>query len=303
MKKTISFISVLLISQIAFGLNNLTHSNDTTITAKTDTVKANQHKKTTKIRLGRLFNVDIVNDGSDIVVHRSHRKEHYSDYTNISNNGTEKVYGRERYRKFYPHWSGICLGVNNYTGKNFEAMPQGSEYLQLNTNKSMEFSLNLWQVGIPIVKHRLGIVTGVGFNWNNYRFRNTEVRLHSDSTILYHSINPTDQTVKSKLTVCYLKVPLLLELQIPVSSSNKLYISAGVEGELKINSHTKIKTSDKNKHKDWNDFHLNTFTLKPMVRLGCGEFGIYGSYNLIPLFDKNAAPELYNYSIGVTFNF
>lgn len=261
---------------------------------------------TTKIRVGKL-KIAVVDDGDDVVITREKEDDwddwdDWDDDSDWNNNDNDFSIGSFN-KKFKPHWAGFHMGLNNYMTSDFSTtLPSDYEYLAVNTNKSYEVILNFAQLGIPIVKHRIGLVTGVGVKWNNYKFKNTNVRLLSDSSYLTYELDTLNSYSKSKLTVSYLTVPLLLEFQIPVQDK-PLYFSAGVEGSLKLGSHTKMKTTNGKKSKDKSDFHVSPYTLAVTARLGYDWFGIYGSYSLQELFRGDGSPELYPFALGIGVTF
>ncbi len=300
MRKIVIIVSsfVLLSSINLFGQEvKPTKTNQDSVTHKKE--------KSTRIRLGKLFDVNIINDGDDLIVRRKKISEsHKEGYDEILSESSENEKGKCRKYTFNPNWQGLTIGINNYSGKDFSDIPTDAEFLKLNTNKAVQVNLNLLQVGLPIIKNNLGLVTGIGFQFNHYTFRNTQMRLHTDSSYIYHTIDAEAKTVKNKLKVFYATVPLLLECSFSVGKySERLYFSAGVEGGLKMVAYTKIKNEDKSKTKSKNDFHLMPYTVNSIIRMGYDSFGIYASYSLLPLFQNNEGPELYPYSIGFTYNF
>lgn len=257
---------------------------------------------TTKIRVGKL-KIAVIDDGDDVVISREKDKDadwdDWEDWDDDWGDSDDDFSIGSLNKKFKPHWAGFYMGLNNYMTSDFSTdLPEDYEHLAVNTNKSYEVILNIAELGIPIVKHRIGLVTGVGFKWNNYKFKNTNVRLLSDSSYLTYEIDTVNDYSKSKLTVSYLTVPLLIEFQIPVQD-NPLFISAGVEGGLKLGSHTKMKTNDGKKSKDKSDFHVSPYTLALTARLGYDWFSLYGSYSIQQLFQGTKSPELYPFAIGV----
>lgn len=285
-----------------------------TDSVKTDTVfsdlekeldELNGEKDTTKFRVGKL-KIAVIDDGEDIIINRG--KEYDDDWDEWDDWDSDKndfnYSGLNK--KFKPHWAGFGMGLNNYMTSDFSTnLPDTAEYLEVNTNKSYEFVFNIAQLGVPIVKHRIGLVTGVGFKWNNYKFNNPQVKLLSrtdTASYLQYEIDTVKNYQKSKLTVSYLTIPLMLEFQIPIQK-DPLYLSAGVEAGLKLGSHTKMKTTSGSKTKDKSDFHVSPYTLALSARLGYGSFGIYGNYSLQTLFKDEKGPELYPFTVGVTLNF
>ena len=59
---------------------------------------------------------------------------------------------------------------------------------------------------------------------------------------------------------------------------------------------------DKEKQRKTDDFGLRGFRYDCFVRAGFKDFGIYASYSPQSLFKEGKGPELYPYTIGVTFN-
>lgn len=334
MRKFLIFANLLVFINLSFAHENSKQKTDSISTASElenkpvakkivseDSVKK-ERKTITKVRIGRILNVDIIDNGDDILVRRKKDSKKNRSITKNSANYDEfddefddefesdfDDFDNDDYAwysngYFRPHWAGFSLGINSYMGANFNPIiPKNAEGFKVNSNKSIEVNLNLLQLGIPIVKNHIGLVTGIGFKWNNYRFRNSQIRLHSDSSAIYYSIDTVNTYTKSKLGITYVKVPLLLEFQLPIRGGDEIYLSAGIEGALKIGARTRMKTNEGKKEKNKKDFHLSPYTLSTVVYLGYGNLGIYASYNLQALFQKQEGPELYPYSIGVSLNF
>lgn len=265
----------------------------------------NKSGDTTKIRIGKT-KIAIIEDGNDVTISKSddwNDDEDWDEDWSWDNDDNWTFHKKSKKDKFRPHWASFTMGLNNYvTPDGTTTLPDDLNLLAVNTNSSFEFNLNFAQIGVNLIKQRLGLVTGVGFKWNDYKFRNSNTVLVSDSTPLYFYEN-TDMNGKlSKLSTWYLMVPLLIEFQIP-TQGEEFYISAGVEGGLKLNAYTKIKTNDKSKYKDKKDFYTTSLDYRLTARLGYGNFGIYGAYSMMPLFEKDNGPELYPVAVGVTLNF
>lgn len=188
-------------------------------------------------------------------------------------------------RNFRGHWTGFELGVASFVEKS-------DNFMELSYPKSSAVNINLLQYNIPIASNRFGIVTGMGLSWYNFRFKNkvtlVEKTIDNKSYTTQVDIDErytrNENIKKSKLTVSYLTIPILFELQ---STNKKTYIAAGVIGGLKLGSHTKIKFSDGDKEKDFDDFYIRPYKADATIRLGLGICRVWGTYSLIPLFEKN----------------
>ncbi|MBI9067671.1 MAG: outer membrane beta-barrel protein [Salinivirgaceae bacterium] len=251
---------------------------------------------TTKIRIGKM-NISVTEDGDDIIINKYKGDDDDWDWDD-----DDFSFGKKHDKnRFEPHWAGMGISMNGFLDASQQMeIPEGYEYLDLNTNKSIQFDLNFTQLGINIIKERVGLVTGVGFRWNNYRFSNSSVVLEKGENGIINV--PDSSYAKSKLGVTYLTVPLLLEFQIPLKNED-LYISGGVEGAVKLTAKMKNKTDDGDKKKDKDDYYINPFTYNLTARVGFGDFGLYGTYQMQSLFKKDKGPELYPFALGITFNF
>jgi hypothetical protein len=205
--------------------------------------------------------------------------------------------------KFKGHWAGIDLGLNTYLNDDYTSnLAFEDSYLELNTGKSWGIGVNILEKGIGLCKDKFGLVTGLGFTFNNYRF-NKDVILMSDSAVLY-GVESTIDLEKKKLVVTYLTVPLIFEYQISTGKKDRrIYISAGGIGGLKIGSHTKyVYRSGDQLHKDKvnEDFHLSPFTYGATFRIGYRGVNLFANYNLATLFESKEGPELYPLTIGLS---
>ncbi len=231
------------------------------------------------------------------------------DSTDVSGNDkcdrdTTKDGKKKEKNNFKVNWAGIGLGVNGYMNANNETtVPVGYDFLDLDYRKSINIQINFWEQNIPIVKKYVNLVTGMGFDINNYRFANN-YRLTSDAAYSSAVFDSVYDFKKAKLTACYLQVPLLLQLNTKANDNNKsFHVSAGVVGAVRIGSHTKYVFDDGNaevKPKTRDDFNLAPFRYSAMARIGYGKFDIYASYALSTLFKKNEGPQLYPFTVGLT---
>jgi len=209
-------------------------------------------------------------------------------------------------RKFRGHWKGFEMGLNNFSTEEFSfSLPASDNFMNLNTGKSWNVNINFLQYGLGLIGNNIGIVTGLGLEFNDYRFDN-------NNTIMKDVVNGMiveDTYVlpleKSKFATSYLTAPLLLELQVPTGKRNKrLFFSGGVIGGLKIGSHTKVvyrEDGDRQKVKDRGDFNLSPLRYGVTARVGYRALKVFANFYLTPLFEDGAGPELYPFSVGLVF--
>lgn len=213
---------------------------------------------------------------------------------------------RDRRRtRFRGNWSGIEIGFNNYTtSRSRQVIPDDIDYMTLHSGKSNNFNLNFAQLNLGLSRH-LGFVTGLGLNWNNYRFDgNNNITKGEGGRI--EILDPGSELEKSKLTTLYLTAPFLFEFQLPVSRGNNFNVAAGPIGAVKLLSHSKMVFEDRNKVKSNSDFNLNLLRYGATARVGYSNLQVYGTYYLTPLFRDGDGPDgwdLYPFEVGLAFTF
>ncbi|WP_068472192.1 WG repeat-containing protein [Saccharicrinis aurantiacus] len=233
----------------------------------------------------------VVEDGdkTEISIGKNKYNEHKKDKSN---------------RKFKGHYWGLDLGLNSYLNENGEmSLPDGYEFLDLNSAKSTEVSINFLQGNIPLSRRgNIGFVTGLGLTYNNYRYANATIPIYEDGMLTSEPIE--GNLNKNKLTTLYLTAPFLLEYQFSRKSRNDFYLSAGPIGGYRLRSHTKVVTMEggsKQKDKNRSSFGLEDFRYGAQVRFGYRFLNLYATYWMSPMFDINKGPELYPISVGFAF--
>ena len=280
-------------------------SKDSTLTLQADTLKKHIPTKSdsTKIRIGKK-SITIIDDDENTVVSFPNRR--YNSKWDIE---------YRRKRSFKGHWAGVEFGINGYLDKNQSlTMKNEMSYLDLKQARSWNFNVNFLQYSIGFGTNKIGLVTGMGLEFNNYHFSNP-ISLKVDKTLgsPTNGMTIVDSTYinfdvsKTKLSTTHLTIPLLLEFQIPTGDhGHRIFISGGVIGELRIGAHTKVVYDDNGKNKDKNreDFNLSTFRYSFTARVGYRGLKLFANYSPVQLFEKDKGPEVYPYSIGlILFNF
>lgn len=209
-----------------------------------------------------------------------------------------------RRSRFKGHWAGVEFGFNNYLSSDKSmVLPDNIDYMTLHSSKSSNFNINFAQLSLGMGRH-IGFVTGLGINWNNYRFDGNNNILKGANGVI-EMLDPGVPLAKSKLATIYINLPFMLEIQIPVDN-NHLHLAAGPIGGVKLGSHTKIVYEDGQKVKSNSDFSLNMLRYGATARAGYGNFQVYGTYYMTPLFKTGKGPagnDLFPFEIGVAFTF
>lgn len=222
----------------------------------------------------------------------------------VNSNGFNSS-GNRRNRKFSGHWMGIDLGSNQLWNVEYplSLYPAGTlAFLETRPERSLEFNFNFWQYSFGFTPY-IGIVTGLGFNFNNYRFDNSNTIFRDDDNVLQSYQYPVSSMLeKTKLTTTFLTAPLMLEFQIPGQNGDRLFLAAGVIGGVKLGQHTKVKINGE-KTKNRNDLNINPLRWGYTARIGFENVGVYGTYYNTKMFKENLAPVATPWTVGITLTF
>ncbi len=263
--------------------------------------ESEQKTDTTTIRFGKKKIVILEKDGST-TVEIPEENEFESFDLSSDNDFTFK-----RKPRFKGHWAGFEWGFNGFMDANQSInMKDDLRYLELKQGRSWNLNLNILQYSLGFGTDKVGLVTGLGFEFNNYHFRN-QITLKVDETgrtvpdSSYFS-DPNKNVTKSKLATTHLTAPLLLEFQIPTQSDrHRIFISAGVIGGVRIGTSTKVKyegaSDGKDKVKD--DYNLSPFRYGFTARIGYRRLKLFANYYPTPLFEEGKGDEIYPFSLGL----
>lgn len=206
-------------------------------------------------------------------------------------------------KKFFvvgTHWAGVSFGYTRMVSSFSDwSIPEQSGFPMQRVN-SVNLNINI--VGMEIVSlPHFGIGTGIGLEFDNFRFNNGELPANGQI------VTPVGaEPIKSKLTACYLNVPLIMEFRFATDENNRGrsgYLYGGVVGGWGYNIHTKIKYRDSHgevvKQKR-HSLDVNNLRYGYIVGVGYRNLGLYMQYYPTPLFSEGA--KLRQFSVGLSFN-
>lgn len=234
------------------------------------------------------------------------------------NNGTYVKMSKEKNRqkwggRFNPHWAGLEFGPNIMTNADY-SIYDGTEYeqygdfMELNPGKSLTWNLNVAEYAFTNERKTFGVVTGLGFSFQDYAFDNRTVTIKKDENgmIIPDLIPEPDSdgnyVKKSKLHVNYITAPLMLEIKTPLRmGSSRLYLAGGVIGSLYLGSHTKYKYKNGGKEKSKSSYNINKWKYELTGRIGFGDFCVFANYSMTKLFKDGTGPGVQPMMIGISF--
>jgi hypothetical protein len=206
----------------------------------------------------------------------------------------------------------------------------GTFVLELGLNRVIspqeKFNIGLWgsralniyyQYDMRILKSKFSFHPGIGFGLERYKMKTGYIVSYDNNNDL--AMQTADNLglsglKKSQLITNYLDVPLELRFSTnPEDPTRSFKVAVGVRGGYLIGSHTKIKYSEDGrtvKRKDKEEFNLNKFRYGAFLKVGGGNFSIFGYYNISTVFQKGKGPQfgqnqpkdMTNWTIGISLS-
>lgn len=157
----------------------------------------------------------------------------------------------------------------------------------------------------PIKNSNFSFAAGVGIGSSNIYMDNMEIRLR-DTGAAGSQVRflPESQDYKKfKINTTYLEAPFELRYFANNQNRNKGFKAAiGMRAGLLVGAHTKDVISiegTKVVEKVNTKRYLDKYRFSATARIGWGNFSIFGSYNLNPLFNEGSGPDIVPYSVGI----
>jgi len=201
-------------------------------------------------------------------------------------------------------WSGFDIGFNGYlTPDQKTTMTPGNENFEVNQGKSVYMGFNFIEKSMPIYKTHVVLLTGLGLDYNNYKF--------SNNVSPFGDVDSSGQGIQrdytqNRLKTFYATVPLMLGIDFSKPHKSGLHLAMGVVGGVRVGSYTKEKYSEGSdviKKNTRGEHGLNPFRVNAQARVGYGDFTLFASYALTEMFRDNVGkPELYPFNFGISFS-
>lgn len=193
----------------------------------------------------------------------------------------------------------LDLGFNNYLNANDFQIPSNYEFLEVSTGKSVNVQLTFVKMGVSLIDHHLSLMTGIGIDYNNYRYENKQLLVPDVNQVIGRELQQGYD--KYKLTTQYAFMPLEFRYDTkPEDHGSSFRFAAGGRAGYLIRSYTKLLENDGDKVKDFDDFNLRKYKFGLTGRIGYGHLNFYANYDITNLFEDGKGPELNPIAFGIT---
>lgn len=202
-------------------------------------------------------------------------------------------------------WLSLDIGFNSLLHNGATSLPTGLSNLELDPLKSLHVNVLVFQQKVNLYRHYVGLVYGINYDNNDYRFNNDiDFRVTDGGDSLSFNKVDTEGFDRNKLTTRFLSVPLALRFDFNPKKRRGGHITVGAHAGYRLTSFFKkvsFEDGDKRKTKVKDDYLLNNIRYGAFVRVGYGRVNVFGSYVFTPLFRGNTTPEFNTFSFGLSF--
>jgi len=284
-----------VLSLIAFNVSAQTEEQTTTTTTEVE-VKT-EEADTTRFNVGKTEFI-IINKGdneSDTLLVGDNEDNGDQDEDKDDCNGCAD----------FAHWSGLEIGVNNMLNSSGGLSFGADKFLEIDPAESFNFSFNLVQFGLKFKTPHVGLVTGLGFEYSRFGFKDNYV-IDYDKNSTFGMLDTTRNFSKNQLRAWYFHVPVLLQFNTSKYHSRNVHLAVGVIGSVKLSSKT-VQEFDLPDGEQENvakgRYNMNPYKLTATARLGYRNLGIFANYSMLSLFETGKTQSAHPLTFGIRFGF
>ena len=186
-------------------------------------------------------------------------------------------------------------------------------------NKPDTFDIGFWGsrtfnlyylYDMRIAKSKFSFHPGIGFSFERYKLTNNYTLANGpDGSILVPASDTYPNVKKSMVVANYIDVPIEFRFNTnPNDPGRSFHVAIGGRVGYLYDSFNKIKyrsDSETKKVKDKQNFYLSDFRYGTFLKIGAGNFTLFGYYNISPVFREGKGPEqtdMNNFTVGVSLS-
>jgi len=252
-----------------------------------------QEADTSKVRIGKKQYTIIIDDAKEVRIITD-----ADDDVIVSKRAPKK----KRTPRMNGTWDGFEIGMNSFVNSDYQLdLPGNAGFMDLKVPNSWALNFNFAEKSFGLIGNYFGLVTGLGLEYNRYMLSKNVDIAEVDG---FMTGVPLDYGLdKNRFSLLYLDVPLMAEIQLPVTGEHKrIHLSGGVIGGMRLCSRQVQKFTidgEKQKTKVKDDFNLRNFRYGFTARVGYGDFAFFANYYPQPLFADGMGPDIFPVTVGI----
>ncbi len=201
-------------------------------------------------------------------------------------------------------WSGLEMGFDNLvTPSGAYSFDKSNDYLNTRFGSSYHIGLNLFEPDWKIIEGRLSIASGLGIEWQSFKFEGNKVLAPKITNGVAYDTN-TYVLTYNRLNLTSFTLPILVKLNSnPSKTGMRFHIAAGVILNYTPWATVKMETTA-NGYSDKREFdydnNINPLRVSATVRIGYGWLRLFANYGITPVFNSAIMPDTRTASVGIT---
>lgn len=212
------------------------------------------------------------------------------------------VIKRQRKAKRFRRYWAIDIGLNSYLENGANPSDENKDY-GLSVGRSRFFSIGSYgSMAIGKPSSPLSLRFGLEFSWYNFMFENNTYITEGDTEVEFKDYEADfgETLSKSKLTVPYVNIPLMLKLETRDRRGRRAFhIGAGGYVGYRIGGYRKIKRANGGKDREHDNFYLNSWRYGVETQFGFRDLTLFVKYDLNELFATDRGPKLNAFAFGI----
>jgi hypothetical protein len=219
-----------------------------------------------------------------------------------SRNRTVSIWSSRRNRV----WQGFEIGFTgvSYTSDLNTSVPAGSEFFDPIVGQSINWAINPFEMDVRIIKEYVKFSTGLGYTARNFDLANNYYLTKDPNGVTTGYQDSTRTLARNRFRTGYITMPAILYFNTNKNPHRAFRIGAGVVGGVKIFEAYRVKDyqdGHRSREKLNGGFNANPFILDLRAVVGYGGINFYGTYSTQGLFNTGKGPEVYPFTVGISF--
>ncbi len=211
------------------------------------------------------------------------------------------------------------IDVSNRTSDHFVLQLSSDRWLGAPDSIDSRFKSNSRGVNVYFMldktfksNPKFSLAAGLGISSSHVFLNKMTAAINGTSGLLaFKAVDTVNRFDKYKVSTSYIEIPLELRYFSKPQKPNGCFKAAvGVKIGALVNAHTKGKTWVSPNGSTLQDYsekitsknYFNTTRLSATAKLGYGNFGIFGSYNLTSIFKDKVAADMKLLQLGITIS-
>ncbi len=203
-------------------------------------------------------------------------------------------------------WQGFEIGFTGVSySKDFDTdIPAGLEYFEVIESNSINWAINPFELDVRIIGEYVKFSTGIGYLAKNFTLANNYHLYKATDGVTRGFQDPDKQLERNRFRTGYITFPAMLYFNTDPHPQRAFRIAGGVVFGTRIFEAYRLKHQENghNTREKYNgEFNANPMMLDMRGLIGYGGFNIYATYATMSLFNPGFGPEVYPYTIGISF--